>query len=196
MKHSFLALRQRHFAGQWFKPVIHGLILAALLLAPHIAQAAVTVTVADGVLTVSSDADDAIALTCTYGNVQINGADPSDGAVDCATVTTITVEGGPGPNVIDASGVLTDDFTSLATITLRGGSGNDVITGTKIIDTLGGGAGNDSLAGGKGDDQMNGGPGADELIWRNGDNSDTMEGDAGYDTVHVIGPPAPTNGDC
>ena len=109
------------------------------------------------------------------------------GAADCATVTAITVEGGPGPNVIDASGVLTDDFTSLTTITLHGGGGNDLITGTQTVDTLVGDAGNDHLAGGKGNDQMNGGLGADELIWRNGDGSDTLEGDAGSDTVHVIG---------
>jgi len=75
------------------------------------------------------------------------------GAADCATVTAITVEGGPGPNVIDASGVLTDDFTSLTTITLHGGGGNDLITGTQTVDTLVGDAGNDHLAGGKGKDQ-------------------------------------------
>jgi len=187
MPHSSFTLRCYRFVSHWCKRTIQGVILAALLLAPQIAQAAVTVSVTDGVLTVTSDADDAIAFACRYGNVQINGAAPSGGAADCATVTAITVEGGPGPNVIDASGVLTDDFTSLTTITLRGGGGNDLITGTQTVDTLVGDAGNDHLAGGKGKDQMHGGLGADELIWRNGDGSDTLDGDAGSDTVQVIG---------
>ncbi len=187
MLHSFLPFRRYHFTHRWCKSMLQGVILAALLLVPQIAQAAVTVNVTDGALTVTSDADDAIAFACSYGNVQVNGAAPSEGAADCAVITAITVEGGPGPNVIDASGVLTDDFTSLSTITLRGGGGNDLITGTTVIDTLVGDAGDDHLAGGKGNDQMNGGPGTDHLIWRNGDGSDTLEGDTGADTVHVIG---------
>lgn len=183
--HHYLGLRR--FPTRLFAPCVARLIVVALLLSPQVALAEVTVTSADGVLTVTSNADDAIALSCVYGNVQINGAAPSTGTVDCAGVTALTVEGGPGPNIIDASGVITDEFTSLTEITLSGGGGNDVITGTHMIDTLDGGAGDDTLAGVKGDDQMRGGPGVDELIWRNGDSSDTMEGNEGYDTVHVIG---------
>lgn len=162
------------------------LLVATLLSTPQVALAEVTSDEADGVLTISSDAADAIVITCVDGIVVLNDT-PTANAIDCAAVTELQVAGGPGPNRIDASGVLTDDFTTLSTITLHGGGGNDLITGTTAIDTLTGGPGNDTLAAGKGADQMAGGPGADELIWRNGDGSDLMEGDDGHDTVHVIG---------
>lgn len=165
---------------------INHLLVATLLLTPQAALAEVTSNVADGVLTITSDAADEIVITCVDGAVALNSA-PIEGAIDCAAVTALQVEGGPGPNRIDASGVLTDDFTTLITITLHGGGGNDLITGTNTIDLLTGGPGNDTLSAGKGADQIAGSAGADELIWRNGDGSDLMDGDEGHDTVHVIG---------
>ncbi|RIK38124.1 MAG: hypothetical protein DCC55_22140 [Chloroflexi bacterium] len=162
------------------------LVVVALLLVPATAAAEVTTTFADGALAVASDADDAVLITCAEGAVQINGAAPGSGDAECASVATLAVTGGPGPNRIDASGVLTDEFTSLTTVTLSGGAGDDLITGTVLVDTLDGGPGNDTLIGGKGNDNMDGGPGDDVLIWRNGDNSDIMEGGDGYDVVHVL----------
>jgi hypothetical protein len=171
-------------------PTLHnlltGTIAIALALTPASAFAALTVSADNGALIVTSDADDAILPTCAEGIVQLNGA-AAEGDIACADVTTLTITGGPGPNTIDASGVLTEDFTSLTTVVLRGGGGNDTITGTIWVDEMEGGPGNDILAGVKANDQMHGGPGADELIWRNGDGSDRMEGDDGYDRVHVIG---------
>ncbi|HXF64074.1 MAG TPA: hypothetical protein VNK95_20780, partial [Caldilineaceae bacterium] len=163
------------------------LIVCAVAFAPLTALAEWAATVTDGALTVVSDSGDAIRIVCNEGVVTVNGTQPEGSAADCASLAAMTVEGGPGGNVIDASGVLTEDFTGLTAVTLSGNGGNDVITGTVLVDTLNGGAGNVTLVGGKGDDLFNGGPGADELIWNNGDNSDTMEGDDGDDVVRVRG---------
>lgn len=175
--------RHRVLPGQ----VLTWLAAVALILAPATVAAEVTTTFADGVLAVVSDADDDITITCAEGSVQINDAAPEGGDAECAEVVALEVTGGPGPNRIDASGVFTDDFTSLTTVTLSGGAGDDIIIGTVLADTIYGGPGNDTLIGGKGDDILDGGPGDDLFIWRNGDNSDLIEGGDGYNVVHVIG---------
>src|SRR5690606_2578145 len=132
-----------------------------------------------GVLTVTSDAADAITVTCDGGQARVNGADPGSGAVACNTITQIDVNGGPGDNTIDLSGVDDDDFTLLEAVTVDGAAGNDAITGTAIGDTLNGGEGNDTLTGFRGADTVNGGEGDDTMVWNNGDGSDFNNGGGG-----------------
>jgi Ca2+-binding RTX toxin-like protein len=156
---------------------------------PQTAWAAVTSSVNGGVLTVSSDAGDAITITCQTGDVKVNGDDPDSGSADCSTITGIIVNGGPGDNAVDLSGVSATDFTTLISTTVSGGDGVDMLTGSNLVDTLDGGSGGDTLVGVKGNDIMRGGPGADILVWNNGDNSDIMDGDGDEDTVEVNGAP-------
>jgi Ca2+-binding RTX toxin-like protein len=169
-------------------------IVACLL--PQTLLAAVSSDVTDGVLTVTSDAADNIAVTCDGGNVKVNGADPDSGAALCDSIIAIDVLGGPGENEIDLSAVTSISYTALLTVTVDGAEDNDVITGTTIADTLQGGPGDDTLNGNDGDDIlignqgadiMNGDAGNDTMIWNPGDGSDVADGGDGDDTVIVNG---------
>jgi Ca2+-binding RTX toxin-like protein len=167
------------------KCLLIGAVVACLL--PQTLLAALTSTVAGGVLTVVSTADEDIAVSCAGGNVQVNGADPDSGASTCISITGIVVTGGLGENIIDLSLVDTPEFTSSMTVTVDAGPANDVITGTFFADTLNGGEGNDRVIGHRGADTMNGDGGDDTTVWNPGDGSDIASGGAGDDTMEVNG---------
>lgn len=168
------------------------LALVAALMVSNSAYAAVTASVAGGVLTVASDialpgAGDTITLTCTDGNVKVNGADPSTGVAAGSSLTSITVNGGAGDDTIDASQLRCGN----AVLTVNGGAGNDTITGTNKSDTLDGGDGNDTISGGNGKDVISGDAGDDTLNGGNskdtlngGDDNDTLNGGNGNDTLN------------
>ena len=61
---------------------------------------------------------------------------------------------------------------------LRGGAGADVISGSSAADLVNGGTGNDVALMGAGDDTF---------VWNPGDASDTVEGQAGFDTLQFNG---------
>jgi hemolysin type calcium-binding protein len=135
------------------------------------------------VLSVSGDNLDntIIASRDAAGSILINGgAVPIDG--DQPTVgntTQIEVFGGSGDDTIS----LDQTNGSLPAARLFGGNGDDVLTGGAGADQLFGGNGNDTLIGGVGADQLFGGNGNDTFIWNPGDGSDTIEGQAGFDTL-------------
>src|SRR5262249_52379325 len=62
--------------------------------------------------------------------------------------------------------------------TLLGGAGDDTINGGASADFINGGTGNDLLFGGAGDDRYS---------WNPGDGSDTMDGQAGNDSLGFFG---------
>jgi Ca2+-binding RTX toxin-like protein len=131
-----------------------------------------------GVLTVSSDAADVIAISANgSGEVEVNGDnDPTGlGAIAAADVTAIEVTGGDGNNVIDLSAVQASDYTGLASVSIDGGAGGDTITGSEFADQINGGTGNDSILGDAGDDTIFGGFGNDTII--GGVGADTIFGD-------------------
>ncbi len=68
-----------------------------------------------------------------------------------------------------------------------GGSGADSLVGNFTANLIDGSGGADWIAGGPANDTLIGGAGADVLVWSNGDGSDTDEGGADGDTVHVNG---------
>ena len=81
-------------------------------------------------------------------------------------------------------------------LSLDGGTGADRLIGGEAADVLRGGADNDVLIGGtgddvligeRGDDSMAGGEGNDRMVWNNGDNTDTADGEAGFDVMEVNG---------
>ena len=78
-----------------------------------------------------------------------------DGALD-----TLTIQGGAGDDVIEASGVQAGS----AKLVLDGGAGDDVIIGSDGDDVLIGGAGDDVLIGGGGNDILMAAPGNDIVI--------------------------------
>jgi Ca2+-binding RTX toxin-like protein len=66
---------------------------------------------------------------------------------------------------------------------LLGQSGNDVILGGNDADRMFGGSGDDIVDGDRGNDVASLGDGNDLFIWDPGDGSDTVEGEAGFDTM-------------
>jgi Ca2+-binding RTX toxin-like protein len=165
---------------------------AAVLLFPAAASAAVNSNVnGAGVLSVTSTADDAIAITCVTNQVKINGADPESGAADCAAITAINVTGGPGANAISLTGVTAAAFPQAEPVTIEGGAGDDQISGSELVDTMRGGEGNDRIVGDDNApgtrDVFEGQEGDDTLVWNPGEDDDLMEGGAGSDTIEVNG---------
>lgn len=76
------------------------------------------------------------------------------------TLDTITLQGGAGDDVIEASAVA----AGAAKLVLDGGEGDDVIIGSAGDDVLIGGAGDDVLIGGGGNDILMAAPGNDIVI--------------------------------
>jgi Ca2+-binding RTX toxin-like protein len=163
------------------------------------AFAAVTSDVTGGVLTVTTDAGDAVSVTCVAGDIQVNGADPGSGVATCASVVLISVSGDALGNTFDLSGVVGADYTTLTHVQVNGGDGDDVITGAADVknhliggpgaDQITGGGADDFISGGLGDDQIDGGGGTDKLI-ESGDVSFTLTDAAltglGSDTLASI----------
>jgi hypothetical protein len=141
----------------------------------------VTSAFADGVLTVASDAGDAIAITQAGGNVQVNGADPDSGILAAADVSSIIVTGGPDANAIDLGAVSSTDFTSLSTVSIDGAGGADTIIGSDLDDLIFGGPEADEIDGGRGNDRIFGLDGDDTI--RGGSGDDTITGGRGADTI-------------
>jgi Ca2+-binding RTX toxin-like protein len=178
--------------------VLAGAAAAALLAFPGAASAAVTSSVAGDALTVNSDAGDTIAITCVANAVKVNGADPGTGGAACDLITSITVNGGPGDNLINLSGVedrddtVNTDYPAITSVTIHGNSGDDDILGSEHVDTMLGGDGDDRIIGDQNKlagsrDVFEGGNGDDTLVWNPGDDSDKMDGQAGTDTIEVNG---------
>lgn len=163
---------------------------AGLLALPGAASAAVDASVTGGKLTVTSNAGDAITITCDGTNVKVNTLNPG-AATACAAITEIEVTGDAGANNINLTGVTDELFTGLTTVGVDGAGGNDTIAGSEIQDTLAGGSGHDRVIGFRNAagtrDVMTGGEGDDTLVWNPGDGDDTMDGQAGYDVIEVNG---------
>ena len=99
------------------------------------------------------------------------------------------VDGGPGTDVLDASGASTG-------AQLEGGDGDDRLTGGPAPDRLTGGMGADDARGGAGDDVLDEGPPTEGDLARpvgpNGSTGDDrLDGGAGRDTVSYIRRRAP-----
>ena len=129
-----------------------------------------------------------------------------DGAAD-----TVTVNGTQGDDVFgaagDAGGVTVFGLQAAVNVffqeqandrlTLNALGGNDTVDATSLEAdgiqlTMNGGLGNDVLLGSEGDDLVNGGDGNDlalmgagddSFVWNPGDDNDTLEGQAGFDTM-------------
>jgi Ca2+-binding RTX toxin-like protein len=187
--------RQRNRKGR--TGLVAGAVVAALLAVPGSASAEVTSAVnGAGVLTVNSDANDAITITSVGGDVKVNGGNPGGGAttVDSAAITAIDVSGGPGANNIDLKGVNGTDFPALADgtdVTVDGGEGNDTINGSLLADHLEGGNGDDRIISDDSQansrDELLGEAGNDTMVWNPGDDDDDNDGGDGTDTVEVNG---------
>jgi Ca2+-binding RTX toxin-like protein len=173
-------------------------------------------TLKNGVLTVNgTDADDQIALRLAAGQpdtIQVDFGD--DGTPDFsfarAQITAIVVDARGGDDTVridESNGVFTDTIPTTfdggsgndtlidgsGAGTLHGGSGDDTLTGGSGAETLDGGSGNDTIIGNRGNDVALMGGGDDTFVWNPGDGSDTVEGQAGTDTMQFNGSNANEN---
>jgi Ca2+-binding RTX toxin-like protein len=168
-------------APKWKSSIpIAGVAAVAAMAFPGIANATVTPTVAGTELTVTSDAADPIAIAASGANVTVNGANVA--GANPATLTKITVTGGPGANAITLAGVTKVAFPAVTAVTVDGGAGTDDITGSELNDRILGGTNDPGTR-----DTANGGPGDDTLVWNPGQGDDINNGDAGTDTIEVNG---------
>ena len=115
--------------------------------------------------------DDQIGVASIGTSVVVNGLSEQvkiDGAE--AGNDTLVIDGLAGNDRINASALNAGQIK----LTIDGGDGNDIITGSH---------GNDTVIGGRGNDLAVLGDGNDTFVWNPGDGSDTVEGQAGFDTL-------------
>jgi Ca2+-binding RTX toxin-like protein len=169
------------------------------------AQAAVTSSFSNGVLSVNGDSLDnnIVVSRNAAGQILVNGGAVAviGGTPTVANTAQIQVFGLAGNDTItisEVNGALpkANLFGGAGNDVLTGGSGNDQLFGESGNDTLlgkggfdflFGGTDNDTLTGGDADDQVFGQSGNDRMIWNPGDDTDLNEGADGTDTVEVNG---------
>jgi Ca2+-binding RTX toxin-like protein len=127
---------------------------------------------ADSIAIVGGTLNDTINISGTGNKLSVAGAGPvieirnSEGALDA-----MTVYGMDGHDQIGAAGLA----AGLINLTLQGGFGSDTLTGSQGSDVLAGGDDNDTL------------------VWTLGSPPDQIVGDAGVDTLQVLGSAAADN---
>ena len=119
------------------------------------------------------------AITANGTRVRFDRISPAPFSLDIGTTENLVLHANGGDDVITAG----NGLAGLIQLTLDGGAGNDTITGGDGNDTLIGGDGNDVIVGGRGNDLALLGAGNDTFVWNPGDGSDTVEGQAGFDTL-------------
>ncbi len=152
-----------------------------------------------------TNAGDRLALRLQSGDPAILQVDVGDdGSADFsfarAEITTISVDGGNGDDVVridEGNGVFTDTIATTISggngddnlvggagaVTLRGGNGKDILAGGPGAEMLVGGNGTDSIDGNGGSDVALMGNGNDTFVWDPGEGSDIVEGQNGADTM-------------
>ena len=118
-------------------------------------------TAADDTIRVAT-AGAAVVVTGLSATTNVNGID--------AGVDALTINGLGGADTIDASQLHAGQMN----LTINGGDGDDLIKGS---------AGDDLVTGGRGNDVSLLGAGNDTFVWNPGDGSDTVDGQAGVDTL-------------
>ncbi len=118
----------------------------------------------------STNGGDLVVVDDAGGVISVAGL-PAKTTIEHAEATDkLVINGLGGDDVIDASGVAAGQVT----LQMNGGLG---------IDTLIGSAGADLMFGGDGNDLALMGAGNDTFVWNPGDDNDTVEGQAGTDTM-------------
>jgi Ca2+-binding RTX toxin-like protein len=118
-------------------------------------------------------------ITANGSRVRFDRISPAPFSLDIGTTENLVLNANGGDDVITAG----NGLANLVHLTIDGGAGNDTITGGDGDDTLLGGDGNDTVTGGRGSDLALLGSGDDTFIWNPGDGSDTVDGQAGVDTL-------------
>ena len=126
---------------------------------------------ADSVIVNGTNGADGIAVAGSASGVTVSGLAASVHIVGNEPASDrLTVNGLGGDDTIDASSLPAGAIG----LSLNGGDGNDLILGSHGDDLVNGGRGSDVALMGDGDDTF---------VWNPGDGSDTVEGQAGFDTM-------------
>jgi Ca2+-binding RTX toxin-like protein len=125
----------------------------------------------DQVTTNGTAGNDTITIARTGSVIDVNGLAAQVTIAHAeGTNDTLTVSGLGGNDTIDASALSAGHVN----LVLNGGDGDDLLVGS---------GGNDLVDGGRGNDVALLGNGDDSFVWNPGDGSDTVEGQAGTDTL-------------
>lgn len=130
---------------------------------------------ADTVTVNGTNGDDTFGAAGDAGGVNVFGL---QAAVNIffqeAANDRLTLNALGGDDVVDATSLEADGMQ----LVLNGGLGADVLIGSEGNDLINGGDGNDLALMGAGDDTF---------VWNPGDDNDTLEGQAGFDTMQFNG---------
>ncbi len=178
--------------------VVAAAVAVAFGVATERANAAFSVHIGSNTLTVTGDAaSDTLALRLAPGDphtliLDVGNNGSADFTANRLLFNTIVVNAGAGNDSVlidESKGAFTDQEAT----TLNGQDGNDTLTGGRGPETLIGADGNDRVTGGRGNDVALLGKGDDTFVWNAGDESDTVEGEAGTDTLDFHGSSASEN---
>jgi Ca2+-binding RTX toxin-like protein len=122
----------------------------------------------DAVTVNGTAAADTIVATTQNGVINVTGLPAAVSIAHFEATDQLIINGLAGNDVIDASNL------SGIGLTMNGGLG---------VDTFIGSAGDDFINGGDGNDVAFMGAGDDTFVWNPGDDNDTLEGQAGFDTM-------------
>jgi Ca2+-binding RTX toxin-like protein len=140
-------------------------------------------------------AADTVIANATNGDdiIDVFGAGSSVSVVGLAARVNVTSAEGANDSLV-IKGLGGDDGITATTLpagviklTLDGGAGDDTILGSQGADTLLGGDDDDFIFGDNGNDLALLGAGDDVFQWNPGDGNDTVEGEAGFDTLLFFG---------
>ena len=130
---------------------------------------------ADTVTVNGTNGDDTFGVAGDAGGVTVFGL---QAAVDIFHMEVVNdrlvLNGLGGDDVIDATSL----EAGAIQLTMNGGLGDDLLLGSEGDDLINGGDGNDLALMGAGDDTF---------VWNPGDDNDTVEGQAGFDTLQFNG---------
>jgi len=124
----------------------------------------------DSVSVAGTSLDDVITATLVSGSVDVSGLAALVHITTPEATDRLVLSANVGDDVVDASGLPAGAMA----VELQGGLGDDVFIGS---------AGNDLILGGDGNDIALMGAGDDTFVWKPGDDLDTLEGQAGIDTM-------------
>lgn len=116
---------------------------------------------ADTVIVNGTSGDDAVTITGTPAGVSVLGLSATVNVIGTEpALDQLIILMQAGADVVNASGLQ----AGVITLTVDGGPGDDVLVGSAGADTLLGGEGDDVLEGGPGIDVLDGGPGNNVII--------------------------------
>jgi Ca2+-binding RTX toxin-like protein len=131
---------------------------------------------ADAVTVNATSGSDVFGVTGDAGGVRVFGLQATTNIFfNDANHDRLTLNGLGGDDVINASSLEAD---ALQLLTMNGGLGADLFIGSEGTDLINGGDGDDTALMGAGDDTF---------VWNPGDDNDTVEGQAGFDTLDFNG---------